>query len=77
MTLIMAIYWLLNFMFTFLLLFRLDKVHNKRASKDPKLAKKIKRIVGEPKAVDPPANTPLWAVSHEWLERIRNEQADG
>jgi hypothetical protein len=43
-------------------------VHNKRASKERKFAKKIKRVEGEGKEVEPPESTPLWAISREWIE---------
>ncbi|KAK3745415.1 hypothetical protein QZH41_010239 [Actinostola sp. cb2023] len=42
---------------------RLDKVHLKRSNKERRLAKKIKRTEGEAKEVEPPENTPLWAIS--------------
>ncbi|CAB3993102.1 zinc finger MYM-type 1-like, partial [Paramuricea clavata] len=52
----------------------LDKVHNKRTVKE-KYAKKIKRVQGEEKEAEPPANTPRWAISAEWL-KCRKENED-
>jgi hypothetical protein len=50
-------------------------VHNKRTVKENKYAKKIKRVQGEEKEAEPPANTPLWAISAEWLKcRKENEE---
>ena len=34
----------------------------------------IKRAVGDEKVVEPPENTPLWAISNEWLERNKENE---
>jgi len=54
--------------------FRLDKVHEKRTSKDPKYTKRIKRVVGAAKEMDPPNVIPLWAICDEWTRERQASQ---
>ncbi|KXJ07027.1 hypothetical protein AC249_AIPGENE22872 [Exaiptasia diaphana] len=53
---------------------KLDKIHKKRSSKQPKFAKKVKRLVGEEKDVGPPTGTPVWAISQDWLKEKQAQQ---
>ncbi|KXJ05759.1 zinc-regulated protein 8 [Exaiptasia diaphana] len=58
---------------------KLDRIHMKRSNRQPKFTKRVKRVAGEEKDIDPPAGTPTWAISQDWLrekEVLLQEEAN-